>query len=160
MGGTLPMMIAQSTQITFPLPVAIVPHCGIYNFTTLRDAHLGDRALYDTFTTAAFGSEEHGGWEIGNCTRKKVREEVKVVVMGHSKSDKLVEWGQCEEMRGVLEDVNGGSKVEDDGNGLQRARKAVLLEVEGDHNDIWKEGKEISRCVDMAIGLLKELEYL
>lgn len=145
------MMIAQSNDETFPTPVAIVSLCGIYNFATLRDAHMEHRAIYDAFTTAAFGPEEGGGWERGNCTRRKVRDEVKVVLMGHGKKDNLVDWGQCEEMSSVLDEINQGDEMRR-GN-----RKAAVVEVGGDHDDIWKEGREFARCIETTVGLLREV---
>ena len=143
-GGTMSAMIAQSSDLDIPLPLAVIPLCGIYNFTTLRDSHLEHRALYDAFTTAAFGPEADGGWEFGNCTQKQIRSEVKAVVTGHGKEDKLVDWGQLEEMRGVLDEVNA-----DEG------RNAVVIEVQGDHNDVWKKGKEVAMCVGKAVELLR-----
>ena len=35
-----------------------------------------------------------------------------------------------------------------------------MVEVEGDHNDVWKEGREIARCVDKAVSLLREGGWL
>ena len=157
-GGTMTMMIAQSppppsSSHDIPPPLAIIPLCGIYNFHTLRDAHAENRAIYESFTTAAFGPEKDGGWEKGNCTRGRIGEEVKVVVLGHGKGDRLVDWAQCEELRDVLSGVEG----EGEGGG---ERRAVIVEIEGDHHDVWKEGREIARCVDRAISLLGEVGCL
>ncbi|KAI4171046.1 MAG: hypothetical protein LQ343_004583 [Gyalolechia ehrenbergii] len=48
---------------------AIVGVEGIYDFTALRDAHVGFREIYEEFTTAALGDEGDGGWERGNVGR-------------------------------------------------------------------------------------------
>ncbi|KAI4245478.1 MAG: hypothetical protein L6R40_002539 [Gallowayella cf. fulva] len=71
---------------------------GVYDFTALRDAHAGFRDVYEEFTKGVFGDERHGGWEEGNIVRM-VREggemdRVEVVVLGQSREDELVEWGQ------------------------------------------------------------------
>lgn len=152
------MLIAQSDPAEFaiPLPLGIVPLCGIYNFTALRDAHPANADIYNTFTTAAFGPEDagesmEGGWERGDCTKGVIRDEVRVVVMGHGKEDTLVEWGQVEEMAGVMDKVNEGN------SGDGGARRALLVEVNGDHDEVWEGGVQVAGCVDAA---MKALEHV
>lgn len=165
------MKIAQSahpTSTSLPPPLAIVPLCGIYDFVRLRDAHPGNRELYEAFATAAFGGEEGGGWEeggrgwaAGDCTKGRIVEGVKVVVVGHGRGDGLVEWGQVEGMRGVLEGVNGdGGKDGEGEEGGKGGRKAVVVEVEGEHNECWEKGEGVARCVEVAVGMLGGLGYL
>ena len=148
------MLIAQTdpAQLAIPLPLGIVPLCGIYNFTALRDAHPANVDIYNTFTIAAFGPEQvEGGWERGHCTKGAIREEVRVVVMGHGKEDTLVEWGQAEEMAGVMDKVNEGNS---EGGG---SRKALVIEVKGDHNEVWEGGVQVAGCVDAAMKALEEV---
>lgn len=139
------MLLAQSdpAYLAIPLPLAIIPLYGIYNFTTLRNTHLENKDIYNDFTTAAFGPEDEGGWELGNCTTMNIREEVKIIVMGHGKEDRLVDWGQAEEMAPVLDKAN--EKVRG---------KAVMVDVKGDHDEVWKGGLQIAGCVNVAVGIL------
>ena len=125
----------------------VVGMAGIYDFVALRDAHLSTRSLYDAFTTGAFGSEESGAWEKGDVVRcgRKVREGVEVVVVGQSREDELVEWEQAEMETGVLE------KEGRDGVG-------VLVELKGKHQEVVTGGKEVGRCVGVAVGMLVERE--
>ena len=155
-GGTMTMLISQSdsSYSKVPLPLAIIPLCGIYDFTTLRDAHLENKDLYNAFTTAAFGPEDDGGWERGDCTKGVVDEEVKVIVMGHGKDDKLVDWGQAEQMARVLEKVNGSSGERGGG------RKAEVLTVEGNHNEVWEKGIGFAKCVAVTVRRLEEMGYM
>ncbi|KAL8666574.1 MAG: hypothetical protein Q9202_001372 [Teloschistes flavicans] len=86
---------------------AVVGLAGIYDFTALRDAHAEHRGLYEGFTNEAFGAEEDGGWERGNIVEavrklKGIMGGVELVVLGHSKGDELVEWGQVDLMAGAL----------------------------------------------------------
>ncbi|KAG7006658.1 hypothetical protein G7Y79_00013g034300 [Physcia stellaris] len=158
-GGTMAMLIAQSdpAELAIPLPLGIVPLCGIYNFTALRDAHPANADIYNTFTTAAFGPEDEGGWERGNCTKGVIHDEVRVVVMGHGKRDTLVEWGQVEEMAGVMDRVNEGISG---GGGIRKAR---VIEVKGDHDEVWEGGVEVAGCVDVAmktLGVIRGLDSI
>lgn len=123
---------------------------GIYDFAACRDAHAGLRDMYDAFTTGAFGPEGERGWERGDvlgCGRG-VRGGVEVVVVGHSREDELVEWGQGEGLVGVLE-VKGKGK----GEGGEVVR---LVEVDGTHAQVVKDGVAVGRCVDVAVGVLVE----
>ena len=150
------MLISQSASSysNVPRPLAIIPLCGIYDFTTLRDAHMENKDLYNAFTTAALGPEDDGGWERGKCTKGVIDEEVKVIVMGHGKDDKLVDWGQAEQMARVLEKVNESSA---EGKG---GRKAEVLRVEGNHNEVWGKGVGFARCVGVTVWLLEGMGYV
>ena len=115
---------------------------GIYDFTACRDAHPGLREMYDAFTTGAFGPEEGGGWERGDVLRcgRRMRDGVEAVVVGHSRGDELVEWEQGEKLVGVLE----------------REGVVRLVEVEGTHQQVVRDGVAVGRCVGVAIAMLIE----
>ncbi|KAL8839493.1 MAG: hypothetical protein Q9170_001716 [Blastenia crenularia] len=132
---------------------AVVGIEGIYDFTALRDAHLEYRGVYEEFTTAALGNERNGNWEKGNVARM-VREggEVEgmdVVVLGHSKEDELVEWGQMEVMGKALRE-NGWHEPDNIGEG---GRKVALVELKGEHDEIWQKGEKLTRCIQLAVGI-------
>ncbi|KAL8780710.1 MAG: hypothetical protein Q9213_006356 [Squamulea squamosa] len=100
---------------------AVVGVEGIYDFTALRDAHLEYRGIYEEFTNGAFGEEEDGGWEKGNMIAKfregEKMDGVEVVVLGQSRHDELVEWGQIETMEKVLREQGWRGKGDLEGEG-------------------------------------------
>lgn len=126
---------------------AIVSLEGIYDFTACRDAHPQLRDMYNAFTTGAFGPEEERGWERGDLLRckRRIRDGVEIVVVGHSRDDELVEWEQGQKLIGVL-------KREREGKG----EVVRLVEVEGTHSQIVRDGVAVGRCVGVAIAMLVE----
>ena len=119
---------------------------GIYDFGACRDAHGGMREVYEGFIEGAFGREEEGGWRRGDVVRcgRKVGEGVAVVVVGQSREDELVEWGQAVGMMGALEWEGAvGEKV--------------LVEVEGRHQEVVTGGVGIGKCVGRCLELLMRL---
>lgn len=140
------LKVAQTEVLPFRHPVAALSLCGIYDFAALRDAHLSNRQIYDDFTTAAFGREEDGGWDRGN-TKKEFSKKVEVVVLAHSKTDTLVDWKQTEVMRASL--LAMGPRA-----------KGVLIEVKGDHKEIYEKGEELARAVKETLGYLQALHRI
>ncbi|KAG8525597.1 uncharacterized protein KY384_009241 [Bacidia gigantensis] len=120
--------------------VAVVGLAGIYDFSACRDAHVEWRDVYEEFITAAFGAEELGGWERGDLV---LRDGVRVVVMGYSEEDELVEVAQAEAMERALE----GREKEREGKGAVVKR----VEVKGGHDEMVEQGVEIARCVGVAL---------
>lgn len=137
---------------------AVVGLAGVYDFTALRDAHLDARAAYEEINNGAFGSETdegdgewRGGWERGKVKGGEWRAEgVELVVLGHGRADELVEMGQAERLARELE--NGG--------GAQREGETELVvrvvECEGTHDEMVSVGKELGRCVAVAVEVLLE----
>ena len=122
----------------------VVGIAGIYDFTACRDAHEGEREFYDAFIEGAFGKEDEEGWNRGDVMRcgRKMGRGVRVVVLGHSREDELVEWEQTIGMMEALE-------WEGDGEGGK-----VLVEVEGRHQDAVDGGAGIAKCVGRCVELL------
>jgi len=137
------LKVAQSEVLPFRYPTAALSLCGIYDFAALRDAHLSHRQVYDDFTTAAFGPEEDGGWQRGN-TKTGFSKEVEIVLLAHSKTDTLVDWEQTEVMRDSLRVMGPRAK-------------GVVMEVKGDHKEIYEKGREVARAVRDTLGYLREL---
>ncbi|KAL8754844.1 MAG: hypothetical protein Q9184_004988 [Pyrenodesmia sp. 2 TL-2023] len=134
---------------------AVVGVEGVYDFTALRDAHVDYRGIYEEFTTAAFGGEEEEdeAWERGNMVRAvrdgRGREErTEVVVLGQSRGDELVEWGQVEVMGEALRGT-GWRRVEDGGEG--KGKEVMVVELKGGHDEIWEQGRELAKCIALAV---------
>lgn len=123
---------------------AVVCIEGIYDFTACRDTHMHLRDMYEDFTTGAFGPK-WVNWERGDLLRcgRSVRDGVRVVVVGQSKEDELVEWEQAEKMKQVLEERASPWPWGPD-----------LVELEGAHQEVVKGGVGVGRCVDVAVELL------
>ncbi|KAL8771199.1 MAG: hypothetical protein Q9209_003370 [Squamulea sp. 1 TL-2023] len=123
---------------------AVVGVEGIYDFTALRDAHLEYRGIYEEFTNGAFGKEENGDWEKGNMVAKigegGKMEGVEIVVLGHSRCDELVEWGQVKMMEKVLREQGWRGKDELEGG---VAREVMVVELRGGHDEICE--RDVSR---------------
>lgn len=132
---------------------AVVGMAGVYDFTTLRDAHLSARAVYDDINTGVFGPETResggewaGGWERGKVNGREWRAEgVEVVVLGHGRADVLVDMGQAEGLVRELEEGGRGPKEP----------VVRLVECEGNHDEMVNVGKEIGRCVGVAVSVLR-----
>lgn len=119
--------------------VGVVSVCGIADFRRLRDAHLGERGVYEGFIRGALGEE----WEEGGALWEGVWGGLEVVVLGQGRGDALVEWGQVE----VL--VEGVRRGMGEGKG-----KVRVLELEGGH-EVWRDGREVARCVGVAVEMLR-----
>ena len=65
------------------------------------------------------------------------------VVLAHSKDDGLVEWGQVTRMQDLL------------AAGNKQNIETSLLELFGEHNDVWVEGKECARAIRHAVEMLQ-----
>lgn len=127
---------------------AVVSIEGIYDFTACRDTHMHLRDMYEDFTTGAFGSK-WANWERGDILRcgRRVRDSVKVVVVGHSKEDELVEWEQAEKIMEVLNRRRS-----------PWPRGPEFVELEGGHQEVVKGGVGVGRCVAAAVKMLIEKE--
>ena len=137
------LKVAQSQTIPFPHPAAALSLCGIYDFTATRDAHPSNRQIYDDFTNAAFGPEADGNWHKGSARTDRIIE-VKAVVLAHSKTDALVEWEQTNLMSEVFGAMGPGMK-------------SAMMEIQGDHREIYENGVEVARAVERTLQHLHEL---
>ncbi|KAL8976079.1 MAG: hypothetical protein Q9177_006921, partial [Variospora cf. flavescens] len=133
---------------------AVVGVEGVYDFVALRDAHLESRRVYEEIATGAFGNEESGGWERGNVVKAvgegKGFRGTKVVVLGHSKGDELVEWGQMKMMDEALRE-NGWWGGDGGGGRVGKGKEVTMMELEGGHDEIWEKGEELARCIALAV---------
>ncbi|OOG01092.1 hypothetical protein ASPCADRAFT_137280 [Aspergillus carbonarius ITEM 5010] len=141
---------SMSSTRSIPAPVGILGMAGIYDLRLLRDTHR-EISAYQEFTEGAFGKDEavwdgvspavvtgedgvSGGWKVG-----------RVAVLAYSGEDGLVDGGQREVMKTALGEwvALGGKRVEE-------------LDIRGQHDDAWREGRELARGVEFAISLLRE----
>lgn len=127
------------------LPLAVVCVEGIYDLKLLRDTYR-EYPVYQDFLQGAFGTEEQ--WKKASPAQGNIGQtwkNGKVLVLAHSKEDELVGWVQVDTMANVLmkEEISG--------------MKSTILELKGNHDEIWENGAEMARAVRTALGSLKEM---
>ncbi|KAL1633690.1 Kynurenine formamidase [Diplodia intermedia] len=136
-------------------PVGVAGLCGLYNLPLLAENH-ADCPAYEEFLQAAFGGDE-SVWLRASPTvlAAKMGEERwkkgRCVVLASSAEDELVEGMQRDVMARALEErgwVRSADGVGPDG------RELVLLDVEGRHDDAWREGRGVARAIEVLIGRL------
>ena len=126
------------------LPVAVMGVEGIYDIRLLRDTH-AEILSYQQFVEGAFGMEEEG-WRKASPTEVKYGEvwKGKLAIIAHSKEDELVDWVQVDAMKGALE------------KSRTPERKDMILELKGKHHEIWEDGLEMARAINVALETLQD----
>jgi len=121
------------------LPRAVVGVSGIYDFPAIHKTNPDyedmtsngmDRKYYEEASPALYTAEVY---------KEKWDQEKRVVVIAHSKDDGLVGWDQPEEMMAVYS-----------GDGFT----SQLVELKGQHNEIWGKGNELVRAIQKAVELV------
>lgn len=91
------------------------------------------------------------------------------VVLAHSRNDGLVDWGQVEIMNDVLTNSTTTTTVSDGkdragkrqghgGKGEGKAQVEVnVLEIYGQHSQIWRDGTELARAIGEGVEMMKRL---
>ena len=125
------------------LPMAIVGVEGIYDLRLLRHTH-PEHPAYQEFIEGAFGrriwDQDEASPIIGKYGERW--KNGRVVVVGHSRGDELVDWRQVESIQWRL-------SIE-----LRVDRNDVVLELRGGHDEIWEEGKEMARAIEVTLKVL------
>ena len=153
-GATMAVKTAESVRFSMgktmpPPPLAVVALAGIYNFPACRDAHPADAALYNEIFDGVLGPEDSGAWRKASILKFRAQPSTQLVVLGAGMQDALVEKGQLEWAKKMFVDFNF-SPV-----GLSRKKQLgyVVMEFEGGHDDLMKEGA-LAVCLKMAEGIL------
>ena len=151
-GATLALQVAMKRywgsqyEPTFALelnvlpPVAVVGLEGIYDVPALVARH-AEQPVYRDFVTNAMEPEDWAAASPVNADFGESWPDGRVVVLGHSREDGLVEWEQVEGLREVLE----GQGFADEGE-----RRVRVVELEGEHDEVWRSG-EGARAVETAV---------
>jgi len=165
-GATLALQVAMS-QATWPSsssesgtkhtvkphpPLAVVGIEGIYDLPALVNYHTA-HPIYETFATSAFGPSRDV-WRNVSPTNGQYEDSWsngRLVLLGHSKEDELVEWEQVELMEKTLRSQGFG-----DVRGKQRVMEVMRLE--GLHNGGWQTGGEVVKAIERALEILEEIE--
>ena len=126
-------------------PSAVIGLEGIYDTKLLLETHT--HPAYREFIEAAFGTEE-AQWKDASPTSGKYSttwKEGRIVVLAHSSDDELVDWNQTERMSDVLWKEK------------RKERRDVVIKLKGKHDEIWQDGREVARAIEVAIGMLRRV---
>lgn len=149
----------ESTILALPGPIAILGVAGIYDIRLLRDKHR-DVSAYQDFIEAAFGPEEAGLWDAASpaCVKgdngvERCWEGGRLAVLARSSDDELVDASQGEAMGVTLtrwaQNVALGEGV---------PKRFLTLSLQGNHDDAWKNGDELTRAIAFTLDELQKME--
>ncbi|KPM37000.1 hypothetical protein AK830_g9563 [Neonectria ditissima] len=139
MGGSV---LDGRPQPQVPLPVAIIGISGIFDLVKINARHDGQ---YAGFISAAFGDDE-ARWTSASPAQfkasfKKGWPNGKLAVLAWSPEDTLVDEPEIDDMT---------VKLRLDGVNLE-----VSKDLTGGHDDVWEDGKQVSRLVSSALKTLR-----
>ncbi|KAK1960721.1 alpha/beta-hydrolase [Colletotrichum sublineola] len=124
-----------------PKPAAILGISGIYDYPHLHVTHPG----YDYLVLNAMREDQ-----LVEASPAKVNAErymalgSKAFILAHSRDDGLVPWDQAEAMKATLDSLP------------ELRNKTHFIELQGAHNDIWKNGVALAKAFTETLALLKE----
>lgn len=132
------------------LPCAIVGVEGIYDLVGLRNAYGASEygALYQAFLGGAFGTNE-AAWEsaspaVGDYSKSWPNG--KLTVLAWSEEDEWVDRRQIITMSGCLDEQKTDR------------RRDVVIELSGNHDEIWEQGEQLAGVIKMALSKLERRE--
>ena len=147
-GATLALnAVLEARQAGLVPPMGVVGLSGIYDFVKLHEsfpsyknmtANAVDEDQWSSVSPAQHSRAEFDEAWAGASGKKAKR----WLILAHSRTDGLVDWGQVEGMQHVFDEgdtVDGGVMCE-------------VVEVKGRHNEVWENGKELARMVREGIG--------
>ena len=144
MGTWKPPEFPQSDARALALPEAIVGLEGIYDLDALVES-FKTVPMYRQFLEAAFGVQS-AAWRTASPTSGKFSSSwpnARVVVLGHSLDDELVDFLQVEKMSEKL----WAEK--------RAGRRDVVLSLKGKHDEVLDNGVETARAISTALQMLE-----
>ena len=122
------------------MPKAVVGVGGIYDFPAIHKTNPDYEDMTSNGMDKKYFSEASPALYTADEYEQKWVQEKRAVVIAHSKDDGLVNWSQPEEMMKVL----SGD-----------AFTSELVELKGQHNEIWENGSELVRALEKAVELVE-----
>ncbi|OAP63549.1 hypothetical protein AYL99_02776 [Fonsecaea erecta] len=134
---------------TIQPPMAVLGVSGIYDFPLLHESfadYIGmtrnaipDAADDVLASPARYGAKDYvDAWAATGAKKR-------ALVIAHSKDDGWVDWKQVEAMEKVF--AASGSVI-----------NSSVVELKGQHNDIWEKGTELARAIAQAVDIMRGLE--
>ena len=150
LGSRIPGLGPQSMRSEqSPQPSAILGVCGIYDIPELLKSY-SHVPIYHDFIVGAFGCNDslysqvsparHRASEYSAAWKKG-----RLLMLAESSEDELINAQQLELMQEVFRDAD--SRV---------ATEIRTLQIHGEHDDIWRKGKEMARAVREVILFLTD----
>ncbi|KAI9890191.1 MAG: hypothetical protein M1814_004353 [Vezdaea aestivalis] len=140
-GATLALQIIQQSSLPFPKPCAAMGVSGIYDLPTFAVGSTYERDI----VVNAYGEDENL-WQQASPVAGRFDEawpEAQAVVIASSADDELIGLHQAASMTATLEkQLEGGPKL-------------ISVALEGKHDQVWKEGRELSRALDILLEAIK-----
>lgn len=126
-------------------PIGLVGLEGLYDLPLLVKNH-NDEEFYREFVESAFPGGERVWRDVSpvSADRDRFWEDVRVVILGMSREDELVEWEQVEVMRRAVDPIRG----------RESKGKLKLLELDGRHDEAWEKGMGVLRALEAALRLM------
>ena len=157
------------------LPLGIICLAGIYDLGALHDRHI-DNPMYEDMLYGAFpggpgtwSSISPSTWLSGSPgILDKVWPNGRLILVGHSRDDELVEEEQALELMQALKKHDNATDDSNDNisgqdaasDGLSKETKerriSKLVWIQGYHDDIFEQGHEMAKMILMAAELLNE----
>ena len=150
---------SHESKLAVPIPAAIVGLNGLFDLPRLihepgTHAHLKD--VYTAIVRNAFGDDEEVWRKVSPAlfdikmlvSRLLERKMPELVVLAQSKEDQLVPMNQTESIEAALE------HTQVDGSGKTNLSLKRSTKITGQHDDCWKEGREIADMVKYVLTLL------
>lgn len=128
-------------------PLCVVGIEGLYDLPALVAAH-ADQPVYEELVKGAFGEQAVDGKDVWKNVSPATADFTsgwingKLVVLAHSREDELVEWEQVELMARGLEEQGWKEQGE---------KKLVRMQINGTHDGVWQDGREVARVIERAV---------
>ncbi|KAI7157806.1 hypothetical protein KC349_g5363 [Hortaea werneckii] len=173
-GATLAFQVAmmqhqqqqlKSSPLTAPVPppLALLAVEGLYDLPALVAYH-SDSPIYQHLITNAFGPNTQD-WARASPTTLSTSVQVppphqqqdawpNLIVLAHSRQDELVEWQQVDLMHAALKESGRFDEV-GRGEGGDGGGRLKLIELNGAHDDVWREGGELARAVRETLQVVR-----
>ena len=133
-------------------PIGILGIDGIYDIPLFRNKNTG-LSIYQTLIEGAFGNNEQEWAAASPANWSNYAEswkEGRLVILAHSREDELVDWSQVESMERCW------SKRQEWENSEGVAVEMRILEIQGNHAEIWQKGVGMAGPIREAVLLLNE----
>lgn len=148
------------------LPMAVLGVSGIYDFGRLLEsfpdyAELTNNAIHDPGDVTLASPASHSLSEYEDTWAQKGTQK-RVLILAHSRDDGMVDWKQVEAMEAVFaskSQIVQAARTEGSAEG-QSNFAVQVVEMKGQHNDIWGHGMELARVIRIGIGALRRLDRI
>lgn len=135
-------------------PMAVLSVSGIYDFELLHQSfpdynEVTENAIRDPKDVTLASPTSYSRAEYGETWAQKSTQK-RVLILAHSRDDGMVDWKQVEAIEAVFA---SGPKT-----AVQNNFAVQVVEMKGQHNDIWGHGTELARVIRIGLGALRRLD--